>query len=1323
MAARTGNCWEAAAGLGPMAAWLLFKHRVRQIARIHTRLRQNDADQRRRYLSNAVESATTAHAAAVLSAATPAQTDEAARRVREAAGRLRDLDSAASCSASAATDAAWHLYGEGPTRWFHRLGERHDVIQPMSTITNTATGETLSADSLADAYAGADLAADYFDADAPEGLFKQPQTAAAAQTTMLNHIDKQLSTSDAAAAEGPSADGGITEAELLTALRSFKPGTAPGHDGIPYEFYTTFWPVVAVPLVAAVNEAYTRSPDDPSFPDEFTLGTIALIFKGTASRPLPADQVSSYRPITLLNADYKTLAKAVTNRLSPVIHTVIDATQTAFVPGRWIGDNILCHLETFDAIPNPDDTTADHAGPSTSTRQAQRDLAACLLFLDFEKAYDKVCRSWIFACLERMGVGPGARKWIKHLMADTRATVGFGGVQSRAFAVRAGAAQGSPLSPLLYVIAAQPLAAALRHLQADGSIGTVQLPARPRLPPSHQHADDISIHTDSVASAKVAIGRAITPFCQASGSELNLSKSVGLQLGARAPLRGLEPTTGITFIAPTDTVKHLGILLTAGDRTAAAAQSWQRLVVAVAARVRHWSARDLTLLGRVYVAKQLMASTITHLASFIPPPPTQLKALQHLMDGFMLSHTSPRPSDDRPLRARPAAAIRALPRAEGGLAAPDIDLQATALRAKTAARLLHPQQRPWKTLALAHFLPAFPKMGAGAMLSTVKPSSVRGLPPRWVSHWRALRATRPHRLAQPGAMLAQQVFIEPLAGNRRVGPRSNSSFAVSLGVASATWGADKLQVGDLRPAAGGALPAAMPPEWADRLRAGAPTPTSWSVSDDGRWVRHTSPTGDRLFSVGEDGRLLDPSSPAQPTPSPPAVTQWHDACIIASPPSKGIPLGADMPLPPIRPPDASAPPTQPPLRQQELFLGGKWSEVAFDPMLWGLGQEPITFFKVKHATLRLTRLRAIDLHPAQYAPAQAVLPPIWGTSTTGAADPQAVQTLAARQQATYTAKTALASAAATGRGRPRPSDADLAALYHQPWMQPSLPRQLPADRAALRRDAAVVSPYATDDCRDPLAVPTAARPAWREAWAQVHAADRHRPHRVFTWLLMHAALRCGAAKVQFWPVGAEGLAETACCSHSACRPRPALNPPAAGQLETLHHALIECPAVKPALRWVGRLWVRIDGGSPPHLTPSVWIQGSCATWQPQASQRAALWHTLRIAALAAVWGLRDRRVAWAEQFAPADVAESFVRDIRRIIRTDWARASADAMRIPGVRSSWFPAAAGRQAAGFDVSAFDARWCVNDVLASVGHPPGGQPTVRLRLLAPTPSDLA
>ncbi len=287
-----------------------------------------------------------------------------------------------------------------------------------------------------------------------------------------------------------------------------------------------------------------------------------------------------------------------------------------------------------------------------------------------------------------------------------------------------------------------------------------------------------------------------------------------------------------------------------------------------------------------------------------------------------------------------------------------------------------------------------------------------------------------------------------------------------------------------------------------------------------------------------------------------------------------------------------------------------------------------------------------------------------------------MQALATRQQSLFAAKSAPAS---RGRRRPRPSDADLAALYHQSWMQPSPARPLPAVRAALRRDAAVVSPYATDDCRDPLAVQAAARPAWREAWAQVHAAERHRHHRV----VAHARrpqVRRGQSAVL--AEGANGPAETACCGHNACRPQPALNPPAAGMLETLLHALLECPAVRPALLWVGRLWVRVDGGNLPPLTPAVWIQGIGATWHPQASQLAALWHTLRIAALSAVWGLRDRRVAETTQFSPADVAESFVRDLRRVLRSesDEARASSDVTRIPGAHSSCFQLVAGKQLA-------------------------------------------
>jgi hypothetical protein len=82
-----------------------------------------------------------------------------------------------------------------------------------------------------------------------------------------------------------------------------------------------------------------------------------------------------------------------------------------------------------------------------------------------------------------MGLGPNARRWVSLLMAGTRAAVTFGGARSRFFTMHSGVAQGSLLSPLLYVIDAQPLAAALRRLQAQGIIDAVKLPggATPRL--------------------------------------------------------------------------------------------------------------------------------------------------------------------------------------------------------------------------------------------------------------------------------------------------------------------------------------------------------------------------------------------------------------------------------------------------------------------------------------------------------------------------------------------------------------------------------------------------------------------------------------------------------------------------------------------------------------------------------------------------------------------------------------------------------------------------------------------------------------------------
>ena len=182
---------------------------------------------------------------------------------------------------------------------------------------------------------------------------------------------------------------------------------------------------------------------------------------------------------------------------------MVDSTQTAFLPGRWIGDNILAHLEEMDYL-----ETAKEPG--------------CLAFLDFSKAYDRLDRQWVLMCMQRLGFGTSACRWVDLLHTQLTARVRSNGWHSPAFPVDTGLAQGSPLSPLLFVIAAQPLAAHLRFQALSGVIQPIRRPDDvSAAPPCHQHADDTILHLRTREDLQTALETSIQPFCSASGSSLN----------------------------------------------------------------------------------------------------------------------------------------------------------------------------------------------------------------------------------------------------------------------------------------------------------------------------------------------------------------------------------------------------------------------------------------------------------------------------------------------------------------------------------------------------------------------------------------------------------------------------------------------------------------------------------------------------------------------------------------------------------------------------------------------------------------------------------
>ncbi|PNW71590.1 hypothetical protein CHLRE_16g660550v5 [Chlamydomonas reinhardtii] len=206
----------------------------------------------------------------------------------------------------------------------------------------------------------------------------------------------------------------VSSAEVEAALAAAPAGSTPGRDGIPAELYRE----LGGPTARVLARVFTASLAAGAPPRGFLDGVITCF-----SKPGDPLQPSSYRPITLLGTDYRTLARVLARRLIPVFSNVIHPAQTAFLPGRRIADNVLL-LQLLPELMR----VAEGGGPgggaggggggaAGSTADADRGVVA---FLDFYKAYDTLDRNFLYRCLAVMGVGSGFLAWVKLLLTGTR---------------------------------------------------------------------------------------------------------------------------------------------------------------------------------------------------------------------------------------------------------------------------------------------------------------------------------------------------------------------------------------------------------------------------------------------------------------------------------------------------------------------------------------------------------------------------------------------------------------------------------------------------------------------------------------------------------------------------------------------------------------------------------------------------------------------------------------------------------------------------------------------------------------------------------------
>lgn len=126
--------------------------------------------------------------------------------------------------------------------------------------------------------------------------------------------------------------------EVIFALKQMAPTTAPGPDGMPPLFYQSFWDSIGSDVTNAVLSCLNSG----KIPQSINHTYITLIPK--VQTPT---NVTEFRPISLCNVIYKLISKVLANRLKKILPSIISETQSAFVPGRLITDNILVAFESL----------------------------------------------------------------------------------------------------------------------------------------------------------------------------------------------------------------------------------------------------------------------------------------------------------------------------------------------------------------------------------------------------------------------------------------------------------------------------------------------------------------------------------------------------------------------------------------------------------------------------------------------------------------------------------------------------------------------------------------------------------------------------------------------------------------------------------------------------------------------------------------------------------------------------------------------------------------------------------------------------------------
>ncbi|GJU14825.1 putative RNA-directed DNA polymerase [Tanacetum coccineum] len=350
---------------------------------------------------------------------------------------------------------------------------------------------------------------------------------------------------------------------------------APGPDGFNFKYIKRFWDVIKVDVLKAVRWFWETS--------EFSKGCNASFVTLIPNVGDPMG-LSDYRPISLIGSFYKIIAKLLAHRVKKVVATFL----------------------------------------KKSKRKG-------LIFkVDFEKAYDSIEWGYLLEIMKRMGFGDRWCKWVIACLSSSSISILVNGSPTKEFVMERGVRQGDPLSPFLFILAAEGLNALMKEAVNNNIFNGVRVGADGVVVSHLQYADDTIIFREWSRENACILMNILKCFEEVAGLKINLHKSKLYGVGVET--NELERMAHFLRCGVGEfPFMYLGLPIEVNMKRMSA---WNGVVDRFKSRLSEWKAKAMSFGGRLTLVKAVHGSLPLYYFSMFRVPLSVITALERVQKNF-----------------------------------------------------------------------------------------------------------------------------------------------------------------------------------------------------------------------------------------------------------------------------------------------------------------------------------------------------------------------------------------------------------------------------------------------------------------------------------------------------------------------------------------------------------------------------------------------------------------------------------------------------------------------------------------------------------------